>query len=37
MVVRRDAGRGLTWYENNAKYEATDGAEIPPVQSGVGG
>ncbi|MCE2509051.1 MAG: hypothetical protein J4G04_07150, partial [Nitrosopumilaceae archaeon] len=29
MVVQRDAKRGLTWYENNAKYEAIGAAEIP--------
>lgn len=29
MAVRRDAERGLTWYENDAKYEAIGEAEIP--------
>ena len=29
MVAQRDANRGLTWYENNAKYEAIGAAEIP--------
>ena len=29
MVVQRDAKHELTWYENNAKYEAMGAAEIP--------
>ena len=29
MVVQRDAKHELTWYENNAKYDAMGAAEIP--------
>ena len=29
MVLQRDAKNELTWYENNAKYEAMGAAEIP--------
>ena len=36
-VVRRDAGRGLTWCENSAKCEAVGGAEIPRYNPEWGG